>query len=210
MIGIIDTESQNIGSLINCLNHLNIKSSLLKKPEETKTFKKIILPGVGSFDSVMTSLKKKNFSEINLKEILKTKEILAICIGLQILFHKSEEGKHKGINIFEKKIKIKNLKNIGCKEPVPHVGYNSVILKNKKPNDIISNNDYYFTHSYALENNSDNVNFDQIGLTTYGNIKFISYFVYKNIIATQFHPEKSGLTGLNFLKSFYVKKKNNI
>ena len=55
MIGIIDTESQNIGSLINCLNHLNIKSSLLKKPEETKTFKKIILPGVGSFDSVMTS-----------------------------------------------------------------------------------------------------------------------------------------------------------
>ena len=59
MIGIIDTESQNIGSLINCLNHLNIKSSLLKKPEETKTFKKIILPGVGSFDSVMTSLKKK-------------------------------------------------------------------------------------------------------------------------------------------------------
>ena len=210
MIGIIDTESQNIGSLINCLNYLKIKSSLLKKPEETKRFKKIILPGVGSFDSVITSLKKKKFDETILKEILRTKEVLAICIGLQILFYKSEEGKHKGINIFEKKIKVKDLKNIGCKGPVPHVGFNSVILKNKKPNDIISNNDYYFTHSYALENNLNTINFDQIGLTTYGNIKFISYFVYKNIIATQFHPEKSGLTGLNFLKNFYVKKKNNI
>ena len=164
---------------------------------------------MGSFDSVMLSLKKKKFNEDKLKEILKTKKILAICIGLQILFYRSEEGKYKGLNIFENKIKIKNLKNIGCKGPVPHVGFNKVFLKNKKNNDVIDNNDFYFTHSYALEINKITNKFDQIGLSKYQNIKFVSFFEHKNITATQFHPEKSGLTGLNLLKNFYVKKKNN-
>ena len=202
MIGIIDTESQNIGSLVNCLNYLKIKNSLIKKSNDLKKFKKIILPGVGSFDAVIEALEKKNFISERFNEILLSKKVLAICIGMQILFEKSEEGKKKGLNIFKKKIKIKNLKNIGCKGPVPHVGFNSVVIKKKNINKFILNNDFYFTHSYALNDSMYGINFDEIGITNYNNSKFISYFVYRNLISTQFHPEKSGLTGLNLLKNF--------
>lgn len=209
MIGIIDTESQNIGSIENCLKFLKIKYELIKEPKKIKKFNKIILPGVGSFDSVTKALKKNKFSENDLKNILQKKNVLAICVGLQILFTSSEEGKNKGINYF--KGNIKNLKKIKCKEPVPHVGYNSIKLKegNQKLSKIFDK-DFYFTHSYVLEKKEIDIDFKgNIGTTKYGGVEFVSFIDYKNLIATQFHPEKSGNVGLDLLRYFNEKKKNN-
>jgi len=210
MIGIIDTESQNLGSIENCLKFLKIKYRIITNPEETDNCNKIILPGVGSFDSVMNALEKKKFKIKSLQEILSTKKVLAICVGLQILFSNSEEGKNLGINFF--KGKIKKLSSIKCKEPIPHVGYNSINLKNKdKYLSKIFEKDFYFTHSYVAEKKYLEKNFNgNYGLTRYGDTEFISFIKYQNIFATQFHPEKSGDAGLNLLKYFYEEKKNNI
>ena len=116
MIGIIDTESQNIGSIVNCLKYLKIENSLIKNQNQLKKYKKIILPGVGSFDAVMNALESKNFLNDDFKKELLKKRVLAICIGMQILFGSSEEGKKKGLNLFDNALKIKHLKNIGAKE----------------------------------------------------------------------------------------------
>jgi glutamine amidotransferase len=203
MIGIIDTESQNIGSIVNCLKYLKIENSLIKNQNQLKRCKKIILPGVGSFDAVMDALESKNFLTDDFKKELLKKRVLAICIGMQILFGSSEEGKKKGLNLFDNDLKIKHLKNIGCKGPIPHVGFNSISLKKKNTQiDKILAKDYYFTHSYGLNYNEKNLNFDQFGITNYNKSKFVTFFIYKNIIATQFHPEKSGLAGLKLLNYF--------
>ena len=210
MIGIIDTESQNLGSIENCLKFLKIKYRIITNPKQANDCYKIILPGVGSFDSVMSALGKKKFTNKNLQEILSTKKVLAICVGLQILFSNSEEGKKTGINFF--KGKIKKLSSIKCKEPIPHVGYNSISLKNKeKYLSKIFQKDFYFTHSYVAEKKSLEKNFNgNYGLTRYGDTEFLSFIKHQNIFATQFHPEKSGEAGLNLLKYFYEEKKNNI
>tara|TARA_B110001450_G_scaffold256266_1_gene286082 strand:- start:2652 stop:3284 length:633 start_codon:yes stop_codon:yes gene_type:complete len=210
MIGIIDTESQNLGSIENCLKFLKIKYRIITNPEQANNCNKIILPGVGSFDSVMSALGKKKFTNKNLQEILSTKKVLAICVGLQILFSNSEEGIKPGIDFF--KGKIKKLSSIKCKEPIPHVGYNSISLKNKeKYLSKIFEKDFYFTHSYVVEKKSLEKNFNgNYGLTRYGDTEFLSFIKHRNIFATQFHPEKSGEAGLNLLKYFYEEKKNNI
>tara|TARA_Y100000590_G_C15648530_1_gene987866 strand:- start:428 stop:1084 length:657 start_codon:yes stop_codon:yes gene_type:complete len=209
MIGIIDTESQNIGSIENCLKFLKIKFDIINHPKSIKNYHKIILPGVGSFDAVTNSLKQKNFFKYDLKNIFSKKQILAICVGLQVLFTKSDEGKNKGINFFNGK--INSLKKMKCLEPVPHVGYNSIKLSKKNVQlSKILEKDFYFTHSYALEKKIfDNSFRGNYGTTRYGKVEFISLIEYQNILATQFHPEKSGEAGLNLLKYFYEKKKNN-
>ena len=103
---------------------------------------------------------------------------------MQILFGSSEEGKKKGLNLFNNNLKIKNLKNIGCKGPIPHVGFNSVLL-NKKNSQInkILDKDYYFTHSYGLNYNEKNINFDQFGITNYN---FVVYLTRKFNISNLF------------------------
>ena len=103
------------------------------------------------------------------------------------------------------------MKNIGCKGPIPHVGFNSISLKKKNTQiNKILDSDYYFTHSYGLNYNEKNLNFDQFGITNYNKSTFITFFIYKNIIATQFHPEKSGLAGLKLLSYFLMLKKRII
>ena len=210
MIGIIDTEANNIGSIKNCLDYLKIKSKIIKSPKDLIKIEYIILPGVGSYDTVLQSLRRKNFSKKDLKKIFLKKKVLAICVGMQILFSESEEGKKYGLNFF--KGKIKHLKKIRCKNAIPHVGFNSVKLN--KYDKIISNifeTDFYFTHSYALDKNEiDKKSKGIFGLTKYGGVEFVSFLTFGNIIATQFHPEKSGISGLKLLKYFYDKKKNNI
>ena len=210
MIGIIDTESQNIGSIENCLKFLKIKYKIVQNIDQANKCDKIILPGVGSFDYVSNSLLKKKFTLNSLKSVILKKKVLAICVGMQILFSKSEEGKKLGLNIFQGK--IKRLSSIKCKDQIPHVGYNSIKLSNKeKVLSGIFEKDFYFTHSYVVEKNFSNIPFKgTYGLTKYGNVEFVSFIKYGNILATQFHPEKSGQAGLNLLKYFYEEKKNNI
>lgn len=210
LIGIIDTEAHNIGSIKNCLNYLKIKSKIIKSPKDLMKIDHVILPGVGAYDAVVESLYHKKFFKEDLKKIFLKKKVLAICVGMQILFSESEEGKKNGLSFFNGK--IKHLKKIKCKDAIPHVGFNSIKLnKIHKMISSIFEKDFYFTHTYALDKNEIDKKFNGIyGLTKYGGTEFISFLSFKNIIATQFHPEKSGTSGLKLLKYFYDKKKNNI
>lgn len=192
MIGIIDTEAKNIGSLQNCLKFLGKKTTIINNIKSLKKVDKIILPGVGSFDTIMKSLKKKGFYGDKFKKDLKKKKlVLGICVGMQVLFECSEEGKLPGLNIF--KGRFKNISKLSKKKiKVPHVGFNEV------KSESLNKHDYYFIHSYALKIDKANT-FDEIGTTKYEDFNFISYLKKDNIVAVQFHPEKSGVTGLNFL-----------
>ena len=110
---------------------------------------------------------------------------------MQVLFECSEEGKLPGLNIF--KGRFKNISKLSKKKiKVPHVGFNEV------KSESLNKHDYYFIHSYALKIDKANT-FDEIGTTKYEDFNFISYLKKDNIVAVQFHPEKSGVTGLNFL-----------
>tara|TARA_B100000787_G_C16111303_1_gene258183 strand:+ start:186 stop:821 length:636 start_codon:yes stop_codon:yes gene_type:complete len=211
MIAIIDTGAKNIGSILNALRYLNIKNELVQKPKDLKRkFTHIILPGVGNFEKVIKTLSKKGFNKKTLTQIAQQKKLLAICVGFQILFTESEESKHKGINLF--KGSFKDLKKLGCQDNVPHVGFNSIKLKFKNEIEYLNKKDFYFIHKFALDEKQ--VNFDNkkilVGKTTHGKTTFISIIISKNLIATQFHPEKSGLPGIKLFKYFYGKKKSYI
>ena len=125
------------------------------------------------------------------------------------MFRNSDEGKLKGIGVYNQK--VTNLKKIQKDLIVPHVGYNSIIVNilNSQLKNIL-NSDFYFTHSYAVKYSKNILNEESIvGHTKYGKTKFISFIEDKNILATQFHPEKSGKPGLDLISYFYEKKKNN-
>tara|TARA_B110000495_G_C22899260_1_gene524715 strand:+ start:441 stop:1058 length:618 start_codon:yes stop_codon:yes gene_type:complete len=203
MLGIVKTSSQNLRSIINCLDFLNIKSNIIDDIDQINDYEKIILPGVGSFDPVVKSIKKIGINSDIIKNILNKKKVLAICIGLQLLCKNSEEGAEPGLGII--KSKVMHLKNLECKLPIPHVGFNNVLLKkNDSDLDYILKNKFYFTHSYGVDLTNFNLkDFDNYGVTNYGKSSFVSLIKYNKSIATQFHPEKSGKAGLNLIKYFY-------
>ena len=189
MIGIIDTAAKNIGSIKNCLNFLKIKYDIVNK-NNLKKFSHYILPGVGSFDLTIQSIKKKyKFDDI--KCILKEKKILAICIGFQMLFNGSEEGKQNGLGLFNQK--VRHLKKIDKSQVIPHVGFDTVKY-NKK---ILG--DFYFTHSfYVLPKNKKIISSE----SEYCGFKYCSSIAYKNIYGLQFHPEKISTAGLKIYENF--------
>ena len=198
-ISILDYGLGNPGSIKNMLDHLDIKSEIINSDKRLEKSDSIILPGVGKFDKAIELLKKKNFF-YQLKNLIKEKQIptLGICLGMQLLFDESEEGKEKGLKVLKGSFKkIPYLKN----NPVPHMGWNYSNYINK--NFIISQDKllkerYYFVHSYWLkEINPKNI----LCYTNYSD-KFISGVIKDNIIGVQFHPEKSHSYGFRFFQSF--------
>ena len=207
MIGIIDTGSKNIGSILNCLKYLKIKNKLIKnKKEINQKITHIILPGVGNFQNVIKTLNSKGFEKNTIKQIINKKKTLAICVGMQILFDTSDESNVSGLGYF--KGKIQSLKKLKCKDTIPHIGFNSIKIKKNIDLRFLKEKDFYFVHSYSLKKiNLTNEGKDLIiGTTFHGNIDFISLIITKNLIATQFHPEKSGISGVELFRYFYGKK----
>ena len=204
MLGIIDYGMGNIFSLMNATKTLDIKSTIISKPEKLNKCDAIILPGVGAFGDAMNRLKSNNFVEA-IDEFKNTgKYILGICLGMQLLTDKSFEfGEHNGLGLVEGSC-IRFLKdNSDSKVIIPHTMWNNINLS-KKDIEIfanIPNNAYmYFTHSYFTQSISKK---EVISWTTYAGIDFCSAFQKDNIIGFQFHPEKSGEQGLNLLNNFW-------
>jgi glutamine amidotransferase len=199
---IIDYEINNTGSIINSLEYLGVKYEVTSNPNIIKNFKKIILPGVGSFKSAMNFLQKKKLDIAICDAVLNKKvKILGICLGMQLLGQSSTEfGYSKGLGLIKSKAIswINNKKNFSKNI---HIGFNSVNKNNKSLlfYNIKNNSDFYFVHSYYMT-------FDTLdyGIKSYSffNNKFLSAFEYKNIFATQFHPEKSQKNGLKLLYNF--------
>lgn len=199
-IGIIDHGMGNILSVLNAIEYLGYEGFLIKTQKDFSKVDKFILPGVGAFSDCMKNLVDKNFINILNKEIIENKRpILGICLGMQVMAKYSNEGTGAmGLGWFDAEvIKIEtNLKEL----KVPHIGWNnlefntsSILFKN-----IPQNSSFYFVHSFYM--NCFNSN-DVVATVHYGT-NITAAIQKENIVATQFHPEKSQEIGLRVLENY--------
>jgi len=183
----------NILSLKNALNYLGYNVVFFNK--KNLNFDLLLIPGVGSFHKASTIFKKKNIFKI-ISNVSKNKKILGICLGMQLLMTKGYEIKaSKGLNLINGEVRlIKKINNI----KLPIVGYKKVKFDTKiKYLKKFNNKKFYFNHSYHVltKNRSDNFCYSKEKKN-----QLIAGIKKKNILGIQFHPEKSGKIGLNFLK----------
>ena len=196
MIAIIDYGAGNLHSVKNALDFLGAKSIVTGDSETILNADKVILPGVGAFGDAMKCLEKSGLVE-TVKAVAKSgKPLLGICLGLHLMFEESDETPGvKGLGIFKGKI-VKIPEKDGLK--IPHMGWNSITVTKKILKNIGSEPYVYFVHSYYVNAEDESV---ISAYTEYG--QKLDIAVEKdNVFATQFHPEKSGETGMTILKNF--------
>lgn len=196
MIAIIDYGVGNLSSIDNALKKLGFDSTVTDDPKEIEKAKGVILPGVGAFKDAMESLRQRGLDNFIVKLANEGKPILGICLGMQVLYEKSyEDGEWEGLGIL--KGDIVRFESESLK--VPHMGWNNLIIN--KDDDIVKyvkEGEYvYFVHSYYASPCEDHV----VAYCDYG-VKFPAMVSKGNVYGIQFHPEKSGKTGLNILKAF--------
>jgi len=190
IVGIIDYNIGNIGSISNAFRSIGAKVIVSDQGEDLLNADMIVLPGVGSFKAGIKSLKEKKLDSF-IKEIAKTeKKILGICLGMQIFGKSSQEdGYFKGLDLFPYEV-------VSLFEKKTHIGWNYVSSNNS--NQLYEeklNTDFYFNHSFGYL-----VNDFSFGISSFNSIQFASFIKYKNIYGFQFHPEKSQKAGMQLLK----------
>jgi len=202
MINIIDYGVSNSASVLNMLRRLGIKSNLIKKPNKKIEGNKYILPGVGSFDAGIKDLIKSGWYSF-LKEKCHEGDfsLLGICLGMQLLFSKSEEGLMEGLGFIKGSVKKFNvLENSQDNLKIPIIGWKKIFFlkKDKLLEGLEKDSRFYFVHSYYCEPcNTNNI----IATANHG-LKFPSIVGFNNIYGVQFHPEKSHKYGMNLLNNF--------
>ena len=199
-VGIINLNINNMFSIYQAFKEIGCNTKIISFNEKNYNYDILVLPGDGSFSNVI-KIFKKNFIDKKNKDLKlkKSKILFGICLGMQLLFDNSYEfGNTKGLGIIKGSVKkIKKTNNI----KVPHIGWNKLHLTNNKKNFIKKKNNkksFYFVHSYYCDPKmKENIS----AYTKNGKTKFCSAVQKDNVIATQFHPEKSGVIGLEFLRS---------
>jgi len=193
MIGIIDYNMGNLASVVNAFAKIDANAKVIQNPDEIKKFDKIILPGVGAFGDAMEHLEKNGMKEAILDFAKSGKYMLGICLGMQLLFEKSQEfGEAKGLNLIEGEVDY-----FKTKLKVPHMGWNKMFNKKNPIFKGLKNPYLYFVHSLHAVCDDKYV----IGYTDY-DYKFVSAVNKDNIYGFQPHPEKSHNNGLQILKNF--------
>lgn len=199
MITIVQYGLGNIASVVNMIRKVGGKSKVTNNRDEIFAASKIILPGVGSFDHGIEQLRKLNLFSVLKEKATKGTPLLGICLGMQLLANRSEEGRSKGLGLIDADFKKFSFENDSTYR-VPHVGWNHVNVVKKNPLFTKTGNEqrFYFTHSYyAICKNQTDV----LATTEYG-ILFTSVYSRDNIYGLQFHPEKSHRFGMLLIKRF--------
>lgn len=198
MIAIIDYDAGNLKSVEKALIYLGEECLVTREPEKIKLADKVILPGVGAFGDAMEKLHRFGLVEVIREVIAKGTPFLGICLGLQLLFRSSDESPGvEGLGILEGDIVA-----IPPKEDykIPHMGWNSLKIKeNARLFRGIDQDGYvYFVHSFYLKADHE----EEVAATTDYIVPIHASVERGNVFACQFHPEKSGDTGLQILKNF--------
>ncbi|WP_315288039.1 imidazole glycerol phosphate synthase subunit HisH [Leptotrichia massiliensis] len=207
MIAVIDYGVGNLFSLLSSLNYVGLDTKLTNNIEEIKNAKGIILPGVGAFRDAIGNLEKYGLKETLINEAKKGKPFLGICLGMQMLFEKSYEyGEYEGLGLINGTVEeIKKYIPENSNLKIPHMGWNSLIINDSFKDDKIlkdvNDNEYvyyvYYVHSYFAKTDTKNiVTYSEYGTKIPGIVK------NENVYGMQFHPEKSGDTGLKLLKNW--------
>ena len=204
-VAIIDYGMGNLQSLINAFNSLGISSSLIKSPHSIDPNGICILPGVGSFPEGIKQLNELNLLDKIVEHSNSGGCLVGICLGMQLLFEKGMEYKEcKGLSLIQGTVDVLPSKSKDGKDLVlPHVGWNKLISANNsnfKWNEELQEHYQYFVHSYAVLT-SAKIQPYSIFNTNFSGYKFCSMVRVANTIGMQFHPERSGIDGLNILKN---------
>ena len=193
-VAIFDYGAGNIFSLKNSFEKAGANVEVITNIDDFKNYSGLLLPGVGNFDPAIKSISK--FSDTKIQDVVEnTVPVLGICLGMEMFFEKSEEGKEKGLGIMDGEVVV-----LPSSMKVPHMGWNS--LEIKKPGKILDGVEdgswVYFVHSFRAK-----PNFEKIitAVSDYG-IKVPAVVEQDNFFGTQFHPEKSGSVGKIMIKNF--------
>jgi imidazole glycerol-phosphate synthase subunit HisH len=193
---ILDYDVGNLQSVKQGFDRAGIDTVISKDPELIKKAYSLILPGVGAFKDAMEALKESGLIPLILDHVKSKKYLFGICLGMQLLYERSyENGDFEGLALLKGTI---DYLNVDLK--VPHMGWNdlSFYKENHPLLKYIQKGDYvYFVHSYYVNGDYK----DLVAYTNYG-LKVPAIVQKDNIIATQFHPEKSGQVGLNILRAY--------
>ena len=192
-VAIFDYGAGNIFSLKNSLEKVGAAVDVITTFDDPNIYSGLLLPGVGNFDPAMNSI--RSFSKTQFQEYVGNMPVLGICLGMEMFFEKSEEGKEQGLNVIDGEVVI-----LPPSMKVPHMGWNN--LEIKKPGKILEGvkdgSWAYFVHSYRVKPNSNDVITAE---SDYG-IKVPAVVEYENFFGTQFHPEKSSTVGKIMLENF--------
>ncbi|MGC9517323.1 MAG: imidazole glycerol phosphate synthase subunit HisH [Methanomicrobiales archaeon] len=193
MITIIDYGTGNLKSIRNGFLKIGKEAKITNNINEIEKAEFLVLPGVGAFGLAMKNIKK--FETVIIDHINEDKPFLGVCLGLQLLFTKSQESKGiKGLDVFPGEVV-----RLPTGMKIPHMGWNNLNIRGNCPLLKDIGNDYvYFVHSYHVKPEDDNI----IAATVDYGVEITAAVCKDNIFATQFHPEKSGETGLKILKNF--------
>ncbi|MEW6608430.1 MAG: imidazole glycerol phosphate synthase subunit HisH [bacterium] len=199
MIVIIDYSMGNSGSILNMLKKIGANAISSSKMPDIEKADKLILPGVGAFDNGMTNLNKSGLIPI-LNEIIFNKKIpiLGICLGMQLLAKRSEEGTLSGLGWLDAEV-VRFKFDTSCNLKIPHMGWDTVeLVKENCMFKGLEQSRFYFVHSYHVVCHN---RLDILAETCYG-YNFVSAVQKDNIIGVQFHPEKSHKFGMTLLRNF--------
>jgi glutamine amidotransferase len=196
MISIVDYGAGNLRSVCNAIAALGYEPKLAANPEEVLAAEALIFPGVGAAASAMEHLKKQGLDDAIREYVKSGRYLLGVCLGLQLLLaHSEEDGRQDCLNIVPGVVK-----KLPGGQKIPHMGWNQVRQRISHPifEGIADGDNFYFVHSYYACPDDEKL---AAGETDYS-VKFCSVLAHDNLIATQFHPEKSGSVGLRIYQNF--------
>ena len=206
MIVIVDYGVGNLGSIINMLKKVGVKAAASSDPEVIEQAEKLILPGIGAFDAGMEKLNERGLVPLLNQLVLEKKiPVLGLCLGLQLMTKKSEEGKLAGLGWFDAETIRYKFGPAQADLKVPHMGWNTIEVRRPHPllSELEPESRFYFVHSFYVKCHKAEA---VLAETDYGGY-FHSVVGEGNIMGAQFHPEKSHKYGMRLLKNYAEKVK---
>jgi len=201
MIVVVDYGVGNLGSIINMLKKVGVKAVASSEPDMLQQAEKLILPGIGAFDAGMNKLNERGLVPLlNYLALEKKVPFLGLCLGLQLMTKKSEEGLAQGLGWFDAETVRFRFGVEQTHLKVPHMGWNMIDVCRPHPlfTDLEAHSRFYFVHSYYVQSHDPEA---VLAETDYG-FRFHSILGMGNIMGAQFHPEKSHKYGMRLLKNF--------